>query len=234
MAVIDGTNTLALGLDPAIGLVAIIASSVLFTGLALVRAPLRPIASHEEGPARTDPLEGFFKRRNAATARGTNAIFCEGALLHARICGPQDAEGSQGAQNRKDMLETVAGIMRAGLRRTDSVHLVEGDGFVILAPGAGEREAAGIAHRLRRAMSGLRMQGQYGDMRVKTSFGVAERRSGESLETASRRADHALEIAVRAGDDCVIAASEIEEILLLPAPAPPASKAVRRASTRAA
>lgn len=143
---------------------------------------------------------------------------------HAVLQGRIDQFAGSGAgwshDTHEQVREHVAAVMRVGLRRDDRITLAQGDGFTILVPGADERAAVHIADRLRRKVGNLHLPQLGEDFRLTASFGVAADRFGESREGLGRRAHRALGVAVEQGTDHVVPASEIEEIMLLPAPTP--------------
>lgn len=150
------------------------------------------------------------------------------AVLHGRI--DQLAALSQvwNSQTREEVRSHVAAVMRTGLRRNDHVTLA-GEGFTIVVPGADERAAMNIANRLRRKLARLALPQLGSGDRLTASFGVAAKRFGDGDAGLSQRARRALDEAVARGADHVVPASEIEEILLLPAPAPSMSASVSAA-----
>ena len=146
------------------------------------------------------------------------------AVLHGRIDQLGDDRPDLNASTRDEVREHIAAVMRVGLRRDDRVTVAEGplagEGFTIVVPGADERAGVHIANRLRRRLGELHLP-QMGDgVRLTASFGVAAGRFGQSGEGLGRSARRALDAALERGADHVVPASEIEEILLLPAPAP--------------
>jgi GGDEF domain-containing protein len=124
-----------------------------------------------------------------------------------------------------ELRENVAAVMRAGLRRDDRVTLEKGAGFTITMPGIDERAAVRVADRLRRRLAQLTFPHLGNGVGVTASFGVAARRYGDTDHGVARRARRALDAALAKGEDHVVPASEIEEIMLLPAPAPSTSAA---------
>ena len=159
-------------------------------------------------------------RRNAARA-GAHAV------LHARIDQLGGLPHLWHPAIRDEVRDHVAAVMRASLRRDDRLTLAESDGFTILIPGADERAAVRIADRLRRSLSKLRLPQFGGEARLTASFGVAADRFGDTSADLGDRAQRALDAAMAKGEDHVVPASEIEELMLLPAPvcAPPAASA---------
>lgn len=147
-------------------------------------------------------------RRNAARDRSH-------AVLHGRI----DQLSGRDALWNQDTRDHVAAVMRASLRRGDRLVQADCGSFTIDITGADERAATRIAERLRRVLGQLRLPQVSADIRLTASFGVAAERQGETGDVLTRRARQALEAALAQGRDHVIAASEIEEVILLPAPA---------------
>ena len=129
-----------------------------------------------------------------------------------------------GQETRADAIEQVAQVMRAGVRKTDFFAPSQDEGFTIVAEGASEIEASEIAKRLMEKLAKMPVPGVDEDLRLTASFGVAERREGEGDSELRARADAALDTArdTRAGqgEDCIVAASEWEEVHFLPAPSP--------------
>ncbi len=190
-------------------------------------------------PRRTpgsDPLRDLLKPENLGkavdlAARRDAMRATSRAVLHGRV--DQLASLGQGwnSDTQAAVREHIAAVMRAGLRRGDRLALgPEGSpqgAFTITLDGTDERAATRIADRLRRALGQLRLP-QFGtDARLTASFGVAAQRFGDGEDGLERRARRALEAALAKGADHVVPASEIEEIILLPAPVPvqPASAA---------
>ncbi len=146
------------------------------------------------------------------------------AVLQGRIDQFADSSMGWSSDTHEQVRDHVAAVMRVGLRRDDRVAMgagqLQGDGFTIVVPGADERAAVHIAQRLRRQLASLHLP-QFGDdVRLTASFGVAADRFGENSDGLGRRASRALNAAMAKGIDHVVPASEIEEIMLLPAPTP--------------
>ena len=123
------------------------------------------------------------------------------------------------ADARDQVLGHIATVMKAGIRRDDRFSQIEGEGFTIVMPGADERAAKSLADRLRRALTQMKLPQSGAQMPFTASFGVAAGRSGDCGETLVARARAALDAAQKVGSDHVVAASEIEEVMFLPAPA---------------
>lgn len=144
-------------------------------------------------PAKLDPVIDLAAHRNAMRKAAQS-------VLHGRI-----APGA--AHDVMD--DQVAAVMRAGLRGSDQITHIAGEGFTIILPGADEREGTRIADRLRGSLSQLK---------VNASFGVAAGRTSDTGDLLARRARRALDAAQRRGEEHIVAASDVEEVLFLPAP----------------
>lgn len=182
------------------------------------RNPLRPLMK----PAAMDQAIDLAARRDALR-EGSHAV------LHGRIDQIAALRTVWNTDTRDQVREHIAAVMRAGLRRNDRITLAEGDGFTILIPGADERTAVRIADRLRRKLAQLRLPHLGQGATLTASFGVAADRFGETTRGLDQRARRAFDAAVAQGCDHVVPASEIEEVMLLPAPAPAAPTAASAA-----
>lgn len=141
------------------------------------------------------------------------------AVLHGRIdhCAAQRRLAND--FDPEQMNNQIAAVLRAGLRRSDRVAHVDGEGFTIIIPGADERVATRIADRLRASLAQLRTPHGVQSAKVTASFGVAAGRNDDNGERLMRQARRALNIALSQGHGRVVTASEYEEVLYLPAPA---------------
>lgn len=140
------------------------------------------------------------------------------AVLRARIDRHAGMHASWDAETR----EKVAAVMRAGLRCGDQI-ASDRDGYTIVIQGADEPAGVQTANRLRRALAQLRLPHMTRDARLTVSFGVAANRMNVPIGAADSLARRALHAARLRGADHVVPASELEEVLYLPAPTPIAS-----------
>lgn len=195
----------------------------------LVASAITAYALRSQTQARkaADPLSGFFspdrfEAEIEATERRITPFKPRGAVLRGQIDHMSQVHALWGAETRAQAVHQVAQVMRAGVRKTDMViesEGSEGDGsFVILAHGASEEDASGIAKRLLKTIARTKVVGMADGMRLTASFGIAARRIGESDEEWRARADMALAAARASGEDQIVTASEWEEIMMLPAP----------------
>jgi diguanylate cyclase (GGDEF)-like protein len=190
--------------------------------LASTRAQLRlaprPAAAADPLGALHKP-EVFAKAVDLATRRNALRAASQ-AVLHGRIDQIQTFGPVWTSDTRAEVREHVAAVMRASLRRGDRMAQAEGDAFTITLSGADERAGVRIADRLRRRLGQLHLPQIGSAARLTASFGVAAEGYGDGDDSIARRARRALDAAVAKGADHVVPASEIEEIMLLPAPAP--------------
>lgn len=176
----------------------------------------RQAASH-------NPLAGLFAPATLETAvdgatRRLQSRVAAQAVLRGRIDQTASLRAGWDAQTREQVLSHIAGVMKAGVRRDDSFARIEGDGFTIVMPGADERAARSVADRLRRALAQIRLPQFGGANPFTASFGVAAGQADDTRDNLVARARAALEAAQKAGSDHVVAASEIEQVIFLPAP----------------
>ena len=119
-----------------------------------------------------------------------------------------------------EILEKLADVMRASLRRDDRLTVAEDETFTLEIDGADESVAASIAQRLRDALARLRFPSGRGEASPSAKFGVAAAPHGIAGDVLIRRAREALGMALRNGEEHIMKTSDMEEIRLLPPPAP--------------
>lgn len=78
------------------------------------------------------------------------------------------------------------------IRDSDWAGRVGGEEFCILVANCDEKQAAGLAERLRRSFARMQHDGLNADIRLTASFGVAGAREGEGYTRTFARADRAL------------------------------------------
>lgn len=140
------------------------------------------------------------------------------AVLSGRIDQIAMLRAGWDSDAREQVLAQIAAVMKAGVRREDSFTHIAGEGFTIVMPGADERDALGVAERLRRALASMPLPRTGARNPFTASFGVAADEHGLAGEALIARARAALDAAQQTGCDHVVAASEIEEVIFLPRP----------------
>ena len=213
-------------------LVAGCAAYALFPGL---RAKLLHTAAkmgiYDRRRRQANPLPGLIQSgafdklaENAAERAAMKSRL--GSLIYGRIDHLNQVGQIWGESAREEAVKEVARIMRAGTRTTDIIETdppagieASSDGsFVIHVDGANEKEANAIAQRLIRALGTTPIPAMGEGMRLTASFGVAQRREGETNTSLYARAHAVLNTAQNGGEDTVLSASDWEEMQLLPAP----------------
>ncbi len=145
--------------------------------------------------ATVDDLTGAFNRRHFLS-EGGNAL---------RRCATKDAPATLvmfdvdhfkrvndtfGHAAGDRVLAAIGDLARGAVRPHDLVARLGGEEFALFMPEAGGAKAA--VERLRAKIAGLAFTGPDGRFSVTASFGVAERREGDTIESLLGRADKAL------------------------------------------
>ncbi|MEU4425531.1 EAL domain-containing protein [Actinoplanes sp. NPDC024001] len=148
----------------------------------------------------TDPLTGlsnralFRDRLEHATARRDADV----TLLLIDLDDFKDVNDNLGHSAGDDLLTTVAGRLRTGVRPGDTLARLGGDEFAVLIESLDDRDAAATAERL---LHELRRPIELGgrDIRCTASIGVAGSGGGITAEELLRNADLAMYAAKRQG-----------------------------------
>ncbi len=166
---------------------------------------LQAQAAKLEELATTDVLTGTFNRRkfNELILAEIERVRRYGhplSLLVVDIDHFKRINDTHGHEAGDEVLIVLAGLIRTGIRATDSLARWGGEEFVVLSPEVSVEEAAGLAERLRSA-AGTYAYSFVG--RVTASIGVAQHRAGETPDELFARADEALYRAKEGGRDRV-------------------------------
>ena len=155
--------------------------------------------------ATTDALTGAYNRRKfnglilaeiARVSRYEHPL----SLLILDIDHFKRVNDTHGHEAGDEVLVVLAGLIRAGIRATDSLARWGGEEFVVLSPELIVDEAVGLAERLRSAAGAYEYSFAGG---VTVSLGVAQHRVGETPDELFARADEALYKAKEGGRDRV-------------------------------
>jgi diguanylate cyclase (GGDEF)-like protein len=163
--------------------------------------------------AHEDPLTGLANRRcffteterviSRADRYGENL-----SLLLIDLDYFKRVNDQHGHSVGDEVLVEVALRARTGLRREDMPCRWGGEEFVVLLPQMGVKEALVVANRLRDIIASPVVRTSAGDLSVTASFGIAQRRSGESIAAVVARADIALYQAKASGRNICCVAPE--------------------------
>lgn len=142
----------------------------------------------------TDTLTGLFNRRRLDEAY---AHELDRAQRYAKpvslIIGDVDhfksVNDTHGHQTGDDVLKTIAGLLRSGVRAVDIVGRWGGEEFLVICPDTDLDGAVALADKLRSSIAAEPFA-TIGSMTA--SFGIAQYRDGESFKDTVARADTAL------------------------------------------
>jgi diguanylate cyclase len=151
-----------------------------------------------------DALTGIGNRRllmerlKAETARA-DRLDRPLTLAIADVDRFKEVNDAHGHDTGDKVLIEIARVIASGVRDYDLCGRWGGEEFLIIMPELAAPEGAVVVERVRTAVAGLRVPA--GDTRValSASFGIAQRRSGESVSDTINRADEALFAAKRGG-----------------------------------
>ena len=155
--------------------------------------------------ATTDALTGAYNRRKfndltRAELERVRRYRYPLSLFILDIDHFKRVNDTYGHEAGDQVLVTLAGLLRAGIRTTDSLARWGGEEFVVLSPGVAVEGAAELAERLR-AAAAAHHHASVG--KVTASFGVARHCPGETPDELCARADEALYRAKDGGRDRV-------------------------------
>ncbi len=169
-----------------------------------------------------DPLTGLHNRRHldrtlsaALTAASERAPV---AVVMVDVDHFKSVNDRFGHAVGDRVLQAVAGVLTGAARPGDTVARLGGEEFVVVLPGAGQREAALRAEEIRRRCAALVAESGSGPCSVTVSAGVAEGPAdGADPAALLAAADRAVYAAKAAGRDCVVVAAGRPELATEPA-----------------
>ncbi|MCJ2083854.1 GGDEF domain-containing protein [Methylobacterium sp. J-090] len=161
--------------------------------------------------AETDPLTELYNRRGLAEALRQRFAGRDGhpsaGLLIADLDHFKSINDAHGHEGGDRVLTAFAKRMRNVLRGTDLVARWGGEEFLVVLPGATQRELAAVAERLRASVADEPFSLRTGALAVTVSIGTTTMDpNDDDFERAVHRADAALYAAKSGGRDRVCSA----------------------------
>jgi diguanylate cyclase (GGDEF)-like protein len=156
----------------------------------------------------TDPLSGLLNRRGFEASATEMLEKClPGRIPVALIVADLDrfkaVNDSHGHAAGDRVIAAFAMRLQSAAGSRAVAGRLGGEEFALLLPLADAAAARLLADAVRRAFSGDDIAGLPRGVRMTSSFGIAVRTDGESLQELMRRGDEALYCAKRDGRDCV-------------------------------
>ncbi|MBK7579878.1 MAG: GGDEF domain-containing protein [Myxococcales bacterium] len=150
----------------------------------------------------TDPLTRIANRRGLTTALKMAASFSDRrgvplSVVSFDVDHFKRVNDTHGHDVGDRVLKHVAQLTQRTCRREDLAGRAGGEEFLVVLPATNEEQAKVVAERLRTSLAGSPVKGA--DVSVTASFGVAERATGESLDSLLHRVDRALYAAKHGG-----------------------------------
>ncbi|MFI4914878.1 MAG: diguanylate cyclase [Phycisphaerales bacterium JB060] len=178
---------------------------LVLSGFARVARATEKRAAALEAEAHTDALTGLPNRRRAEGALEDEVERSDRygrplSVLLFDLDRFKDVNDALGHEAGDRVLSEVRSLLAQRLRDSDVLARWGGEEFLLIAPEMGRAQAARLAERLRRLVE-LHDFGVGSGLTA--SFGVAERRVGETAAELVRRADEAMYAAKRDGRNAV-------------------------------
>lgn len=160
-----------------------------------------------------DELTGLFNRRHIMEVLEQQQALAESGDYIFSICyldldrfKPINDRFGHGVGDA--VLTRFARIARASLREADYIGRLGGEEFVLMLPDTDHAEACRVVERLRSALEFTDFTDLRPELEVTVSAGVAEYRTGETLDAMMARADACLYEAKENGRNRVVYASD--------------------------
>jgi len=182
--------------------------AVLGAGLALAifTAAFSDLLDDARRERNTDVLTGTLNRRGfeEAVAARLSKPESRGSLVLCDVDHFKRVNDAHGHDAGDAVLKTLGQVLLDIARRHDLAGRFGGEEFLVYLPAAELQEAAICAERLRTAVAGHRFAHLKASERVTASFGVAQRRPGETWQSLFKRADQCLYAAKNGGRNRIV------------------------------
>jgi diguanylate cyclase (GGDEF)-like protein len=185
----------------------VLAPAALIAAIAILSTALMLSDVEHRNDALIDELTGMLNR--AALTRRAEELAQQSqvtgepvGLIVADVDRFKEVNDTRGHAAGDAALRDVAGVLRMHLRAFDLAYRIGGEEFLMLVPGAGAEETAGIAEALCAGVRGAELED---GLRLTMSCGVAASEGVEPFDygTVFSLADAALYEAKAGGRDCV-------------------------------
>jgi len=140
----------------------------------------------------------FFERTAAALAEDAARPLCAVIMDIDHFKSVNDAYGHDTGD------EVLCGVSACATQLTDLVGRFGGEEFALIHQDRPFGEVYELVESLRQRIAAIEFCGERGPFRVTCSFGVAERRDGDTIDTLLKKADVALYAAKSAGRNRVV------------------------------
>ena len=157
----------------------------------------------------TDPLTQLHNRRSVldVLSHEAGSFLRQGrplSVILADVDHFKAINDKHGHHAGDTVLQAVAQVLTGTVRQMDHVARWGGEEFLIVLPGTGGDEALAAAERLRAQVAAHVCQSAKGPIPVTMTLGLAEMRTGDTVEQLISRADQALYEGKQAGRNRVV------------------------------
>lgn len=170
---------------------------------------LREMAEVFEHAATHDALTGLFNRREGTDRLATEyARFKRTGTPFSVVLVDIDhfkrINDTLGHDTGDTVIRGVAERLVSGSRKVDSVIRWGGEEFLLILPGAGEKEVFSMAERIRDVLTRTPIEAHERPLEITCSFGVAEVREDDAIQKLLQRADDRLYHAKTTGRNRIV------------------------------